>query len=325
MLAAVVVWLIAMTGASAQNIWFDPHSGKGGSVDYMDLFRPEAPWRKAAAAISTFEISDELTYKHEISDDQLSQIFKDLEWRGLDLLVGISPLIGGERDGLCGYHVEGYSLRNGLLHEARRIKSLGGEVKYFGLDEPLYFGHVFESKGSYFGCHLTVGQVAEQVADQLRAVRTVFPNARFGDVEPLMGFRDESWLAELALWFDAYEAAAGDRLAFFRLDLGWDRQWQSRIGPLTQLLKAKNVPLQVIYNGDDRLKSDEEWINSAVAHFQEYESGGRSPPDAAVFQYWGIHPTRLLPESDRRVATWLINKYVEWHSDHKIYKATNDR
>jgi len=278
----------------------------------MDLFRPDAPWPKASSAISTFEISDELVYKRDISGDQLGQLFADIRRRGIDLLVGISPLVGGEHVGLCGYSVEGYSLARGLLNEVQRIKALGGEVKYFGLDEPLYFGHVFEKKSDHFGCRLSIAQVAQQVADRLKTVRTVFPTARFGDVEPLMGFSDDTWLADLAAWFDAYEAAAGEKLAFFRLDLGWDRPWQARIGPLTRLLREKGIPLQVIYNGDDRSKSDEAWIASAVAHFQEFESHGRPLPDAAIFQYWGEHPSHVLPESDPRTATWLINRYVEW-------------
>lgn len=65
----------------------------------MDLFQPDAPWQNAASVISAFEISDELTYKHEVTEAQLRQIFKDLQRRKIDLLVGIAPLIGGEHLG----------------------------------------------------------------------------------------------------------------------------------------------------------------------------------------------------------------------------------
>jgi hypothetical protein len=309
-LLATGLWLIP--AASAQSIWFDPHSGSRGSADFMDLFQSNAPWEKAAAAISIFEISDEITYKHEVTEGQLAQIFSDLRRRNIGLLVGIGPLTGGEHEGLCGYRVEGYNLAKGLLNEAHHIKSLGGEVRYFGMDEPLFFGHVFDRRGDHFGCRLSIVEIARDVADKLRQVRTVFPAVRFGDVEPLMGWSDDTWLSDLATWFDNYEQATGEKLAFFRLDIGWNRPWQKRIPPLARLLREKGIPLQVIYNGDDRAQSDEAWIASAVAHFQEYESDGRSPPDAAVIQYWQVHPSRVLPESDARTATWLINKYADW-------------
>ncbi len=238
----------------------------------MDLFQPDAPWQNAASVISAFEISDELTYKHEVTEAQLRQIFKDLQRRKIDLLVGIAPLIGGEHLGLCGFGVEGYSLPNGFLYEAHHIESLGGKVRYFVMDEPLYFGHLFQSFGNHFGCRLSIKDVARDVANRFRLLRTVFPAVKFGDVEPLTAFGDDTWLTDLAAWFDAYEEATGDKLAFFRLDLGWDRPWRHRMPALTQLLHEKGIPLQVIYNGDDRAASDEAWIASAVSHFREYKS-----------------------------------------------------
>jgi hypothetical protein len=307
----------SVQAAEAPSIWFAPLSGKQGAPDFMDLFQPDAPWQTAASAISTFEISDELTYKHEVTDDQLRQLFSDLRRRKIDLAIGIAPLSGADGPGHCGYHVEGYGLTASFPAEVRRIKSLGADVRYFTMDEPLYFGHVFERDRDRFGCHQSIEQVAQDVATHLRMAREVYPSVRFGDGEPLSGFSKESWLAKFEAWFDAYRAATGEPLAFFRLDLAWDLDWRERIPAMTRLLRQKGIPLQVIYNGDDNLRDDDAWMASAVANFQAYESDGRAAPDAALIQYWMAHPSRTLPETDPRSATWLINRYVEWRQQRR--------
>jgi hypothetical protein len=312
-----LIIVLPVSAAPAQSVWFAPHAGRQGSPDFMALFQPEAPWSKAASAIHAFEISDELTYDGSVSGPQLQQMFSNLSERRIDLVVGIGPLPSQGGPGACGYNVEGYGVPNGLLRDTRRIESLGGNVRFYTMDEPVYFGYVFDREGSRVGCHLSIEEVAKQVAGTLKLVRTVFPSVQFGDVEPLMGFNKETWLNDLATWFDAYEAATGGKLAFFRLDIGWDLAWQARIPPLADLLRQKGIPLQVIYNGDDNAKSDETWIASAVEHFQEFEAIMGSAPDAALIQYWQAHPSRALPETDPRTGTWLINRYLEWRQSHR--------
>jgi hypothetical protein len=127
-----------------------------------------------------------------------------------------------------------------------------------------------------------------------------------------MALGDDTWLADLDTWFDAYQAATRERLAFFRLDMAWDRPWQQRMAALTQLLHTKGIPLQVIYNSSGSAQSDEAWLANAVSNFKKYESNGRPPPDTSLIQFWSPHPSHLLPESDDRTGTWLINRYVEW-------------
>src|SRR5271157_3635055 len=59
--------LIGMLSARADppsTIWFCPRYGPPSTSDFMALFQADAPWQRAASAISAFEISDELTYKH---------------------------------------------------------------------------------------------------------------------------------------------------------------------------------------------------------------------------------------------------------------------
>ena len=299
--------------AFAEVIWFSPWSK---ATDFMALFSPNAPWKRAASAVSGFEIGDPLAFQGRAAD--LAQIFSSLRDRGMDLVVGTLAL-SGRGPGRCGYGVEGYAAPGRAYALARRIQALGGAPRYFVMDEPLYYGHAFDRERAKAGCHFSIADVAKNVAKNIAGLRTVFPNVRVGDVEPLMAFSEATWLTDLENWLDAFQSETGDALAFFRLDLAWDSPWQQRISALTQLLQRKGVPLQVIYNGSGKARTDEAWIAEAVTNFEHYEADGGSSPDVSVFQFWTPYPSRTLPESDPRAATWLINQYIDWrHSHHHI-------
>ena len=53
------------------------------------------------------------------------------------------------------------------------LKSLGAEPKFFGMDEPLYHGHVFREGGR--GCNSSITDVARDIAGKFKAARQVFP------------------------------------------------------------------------------------------------------------------------------------------------------
>lgn len=165
------------TPAASQAIWFSPLSGPTGPKDYMDLFRPDAPWQFAAAHIKVFEIAYGMVAS-TASDADLKTIFADLRRRHIDLMVGLAPLSGpGQGPGACGYHVEGYGAHGTPYALARKLKALGAEPRYFGMDEPLYFGHVFGPQGQLRGCHSPIPDIAKDVADSVRQVRTFFPES----------------------------------------------------------------------------------------------------------------------------------------------------
>lgn len=317
-LALAAAWfLLLMEPASAQSIWFTPAPRLEQNADYMALFQPNAPWQQVASKVAVFAVGGRFVFT--APDDVLRQIFDDVKRRGIALHIGIlalTPPDGVYGPGGCAYRVEGYG-GPPMLRIAQRLKSLGAEPKFFGMDEPLYHGHVL--RDGIRGCNSSITDIARDVAGKFKAARQVFPNARFGDVEPLTfdprnpWFRDDQWLHDLSEWFDAYEAETGDKLAYFRLDLWWNMAWQPHMQALADLLKRKGIPLQVIYNASGKQPTDTAWMESAASHFKEFESGPWPKPDAAVFGYWTEPPTHVLPESDPTSATGLIKQYLRWH------------
>lgn len=313
-LTALWMLLIIPSQAYAQDVWFAPNPPtRGQRSDFMDLFTPDAPWQQVAAHVRVFSLGG--WFAATASDDSLRRIFADLKRRSIALQIGYLPLNAPDGGGpqSCAYRVEGYG-GSPMLRFAQRMKYLGAEPQFIGMDEPLYFGHVFREGRR--GCQTGIADLAKDVAAKFHEARQVFPNVHFGDVEPLTfrpndpWFTDGRWLRDLSEWFDAYEAATGDKLAYFKLDLWWDMPWQHHMPELADLLKRKGIPLQVIYNASDRTRSDAAWSASTEAHFKAFESGPWPKPTAVVFQYWTPHPSRILPESEPTTATGIIAQYL---------------
>lgn len=95
------------------------------------------------------------------------------------------------------------------------MKEAGAEIGCILLDAPLYFGTVFDGKNA---CHFSIAEIAKDVAVKVKQVQSINPGVPFGDVEPI-GIPDAHWLADLEQWFDANEAATGQRLTFFCIDM----------------------------------------------------------------------------------------------------------
>ncbi len=322
-LALLAFGVLTARGATAQEVWFSPWSASSGPKDYMALFQPNSPWQRAAAHVKVFEISGHTILGQPqtdfIAEMDLRNMFSDLKRRHINLEIGIEPLTApGQRGPTnCAYHVEGYGGPQPLA-VAKRAKALGADAEFFGMDEPLYFGHAFGSPDGKHGCHASIAEIARDVANTVHQVRSVYPGVKFGDVEPMSfadndpWFKNGVWLADLSTWFDSYEAATGEKLAFFRIDAWWTKRFAENMPALARLLRAKGIPLQIIYNGNGQDKTDSAWIASAVSHFKQFESGNWPLPDAAVIEFWTPNPSRVLPETDPLTATGLIDQYLDW-------------
>jgi hypothetical protein len=246
---------------ASPEIWFSPRFE---SPDFKNLFRPDAPWGQAASRIKVFGVSASKILSPSSAGD-LPILLADLRRRHIALQIGMLPLTG-QGPGQCGYQVEGYSAAGQPLHNAQRLRAAAADVRYFDMDEPLYYGHVFNGRGA---CHTSIVDIAKDVAVKVKQVQAIYPDAKFGDVEP-MGVPDDAWLSDVEQWLDAYQAATGQRLAFFRVDMQWHAAWRGQVQQLT----------------------------------------------AAVFQSWTPHPTHVLPETDPRTMTELVDQYLLWEQSH---------
>ena len=65
--------------------------------DYMDLFKPDAPWSKSAQVVKVFMINGGLVM-HQ-SDEELKAVFSDLKRRNIALAIEMGLLSGKDSKG----------------------------------------------------------------------------------------------------------------------------------------------------------------------------------------------------------------------------------
>jgi hypothetical protein len=288
-------------------VWFGPlpplppNSGlpfNDGSVDYLDIWQPDAPWSRAARRVQVFTMGAAFV-KHYATDDQLKTVIEGVRRHGMALALEVGPLPG---DHGCGVGVEGFG---GVytLDDVKRIQNLGGRVDVVALDEPFAFGRFWDGPSA---CHWTTERIAQEVAAYMRQLRKVEPDVTVGDNEPIWrGITADDFGA----WVDAYRQAAGEPLAFFHMDADWDRpDWPDALFATEQAMSDRDIPVGIFYNGGDAT-SDADWVALAMQRAFEYEQvrGGR--PDHIVFESWFDHPDRLLPETDPTTYTGFMNRY----------------
>lgn len=286
-----------VSAGAVQDIWFVPKYNQ----DFMDLFAPGAPWNQAAGHIKVFELSVATLTKAPAPD--LQKVFAGLRERHIALALDMLPLKGSPTT--CGFHVEGYSNPGQTLAIAKHVKALGAEPMYYDMDEPLWYGHYYKGANA---CKNDLTTIAQDVAEKVKQVRDMFPGVKIGESEPLIAVVEQDGIAGLEKWLEAYRRAVGEPLGFIRLDMEWQGPWRQRVPAIAQLLHREGVALQVIYNGSGQDKSDDEWVNHATQHAKDFE--GLVKPDSVAIQTWTPRPTHVLPDTDPRTLTGLVNQYA---------------
>jgi hypothetical protein len=137
-LQAQHVWLAGIdpvVAADRQRIGMTPSSNVSSS-DFMDLWKPDAPWAKAASAIQIFKVSTQ--FLHRSTDEQLSQVINDLRRRHIALAFAAEIIATSAQ---CGNGVPGYTTRAVIQTAVDRVSRLGGTIDYVAFDSPMAFGH----------------------------------------------------------------------------------------------------------------------------------------------------------------------------------------
>ena len=296
--------LLPILAAAAPQIWFcpmdpvlRPEVGYGGSPQYMDLFQPNAPWRRAAARVAVFKIYPQ--WISRATDADLRRQFADLNRRGIALALeaGVLTHVGD-----LGRGVEGFG-GDGLLGMVQRIQRDGGTLAYVGMDEPLFFGTLSNHPHAP---RWSPQQAVANAAVNIRGVLAQFPDVRFGDIEPV---GTASLPVALAHYRDGWRAfaAAGIPLAFYDADLAWQKpDVMMHLAAIRQAARDEQLPFGLIVDGNPHDPTDAAWLQSARQHLAQ-ALAVIGPPDALIFQSWHARPDKLLPETDPDAFTHLID------------------
>jgi hypothetical protein len=306
-LTIFLIWLVQLRAfANGAQTWFGPldwfvrpEVGYGGATDYMALFRSQSSER-ILSRIAVFKVYAQ--FVEWAKEDDLQRVFAELKHRHVALAMEAGMLTASEH---CGHGVEGYG-GDAASKLAARIAQSGGDLAYIVMDEPAFYGHHFTGPNK---CQSDLADIAHDAAKNLAGVRAVFPHVRAGDGEPVGASLDDSLIEEYSRWFDAFCVATGVPLAFFQADIQWKEAWQVPLEKLTVALRQRQIPVGVIYNGNDDDTSDQAWIAHAEAHYRAVEIDSRICPDQVVFQSWVSHPRHLLPDTQPGTFTYLLSRY----------------
>lgn len=271
-----------------------------GSTDFGALFASDAAWPRVAGRTHVFKFYGEWL-DTTVTDTELRRVVAALKARGIAIAIEIGPLTAAG----CGEGVEGFNDGSATtLRLIHRVTAAGGTVRYVAMDEPYYFGSLYEGENA---CRWSTAKVAQKVARYVREVKAVYPSVSIGDIEPLAG---TATAEQYQAWMAAVRSATGAPLPFFHLDLDWGRgDWAASALRLQSYARGHGVRFGIIYNSA-LASSDAEWLAAAQSHILAYELDGAGPPDDAVFQSWTDHPDRVLPESGPDTFTHLIADYT---------------
>jgi hypothetical protein len=291
-------------------VWFGPlpplkvHEKRPftGSLDFMQLFQPDAQWPKAAGRVQVFKLFGEWV-SESATGGELKQVFDDLRRRGIAVDVDEGPLTATTE---CGQAVEGFAgIREGQ-HIAQRVKAAGGTIDLIDMDEPFVDASLYDGPNA---CHWSTEVVAERVYSYVQAMHLEFPNAIIGTSEPYWkGMKPQ----DLENYIEAYRRASGAYFPFFHLDLDYSiPNWPQVARELEDYCRARGIAFGIYYVGNWSDASDEAWLSTAGERVKTYELqyGGR--PDHVIFQSWNDRPDYSLPETTPYTFTNFVNAYME--------------
>jgi hypothetical protein len=289
------LWLAAVSPVTQKaDHWNDS------SVDYMDLFRPEAPWPTVAAHLQVFKIGP--GFASQGSEADLKRIFSELRRRKIALALEIGALTQSAR---YPKRSEASGKPGGFEKILTRVRDLGGDVQYIAMDEPLVFGRWQEGLGPN---KRSMSDLTQNLAQSVATAKRIFPGVQIGDEETVSSNLQN--LAELEQWPEIYRQAVGQPLAFLHIDTAWSAHAMQNLVPLAKAVQAAKVPLGIIYNGGSAT-SDESWARESIAHAAEIETDLGVVPQDAIFQTWVQLPTHLLPETRFGTLTNLAYRYLQ--------------
>jgi len=314
-IGVLLAWTpIARSAAGSPEVWLSgvppfvrEKAFQESDSDYMNLFKPDAPWSKSAQVVKVFMINGGLVM-HQ-SDDELKAVFSDLKRRHITLAIEMGLLSGKNSAGLqaCGVGVEGFAAPDNAKVVADRIQKAGGVLAYVAMDEPLWYAHHFSGKNA---CGWAMEDIARDIVPRVAALRETFPAVQIGDIEPIGTAQPPDWVEEISQWTQVYRKVVGEPLSFFHADVAWNGPWQQQLPAVKNRMNAAGLKFGIIYDGGGaKEESDDVWTREAEQRFRMVESNPSMIPDHAIIQTWARWPKKMLPESQPGTLTNLVLKY----------------
>lgn len=305
---ALAVLCVPARSAQEPEIWFCPRplvttpaNVAGGAADYFELFESPSPWPTVLKHIRVFKIYLRLVQNGD--EQQLAKMFDFLKRNHIALALELGFLTASDA---CGRGVEGYTGRF-AADVARKIKRLGGDIAIVDMDEPLWYGSEFDGPRA---CHADVASIARDAAQHLAEVRTIFPDMKVGDTEPVLGnAKDPQWPDKITEWLRTFEAVYGQKLAFFHADVVWSTAWQGPLKAVSQSVRARGIAFGVIYNSDHRDQENLEAEDHMLGRARAVETSIPAP-EQVVFQSWERYPSKVVPETEAGSMTNAVLRYI---------------
>jgi hypothetical protein len=300
---------------STPQIWFSSGDdlevrGVVAHPDFMRLFDQPSPWPTGLAHVNVMQLRAPWFMR---TPPQTGHAVTDfLNQHNIALAV---PM-GFVSSDTCGQGVEGIGGARQQNVYPREMKKRGIDLAYAVMDEPLYYGHDYAGKNA---CQFSISQVVDSVVENVKMVRSYYPNIQFVWVEPEQAL--PGGVGEMSRFLDLYKARLGEYPASVRFDVAWGRQdkwtreWHTDLPGFVQMLKARGIGYGIIYDAghvNGRVPdTDAAWIASAKANVADWTSTIHDQPNQIIIQTWSPNPVRVTPESDLTTMTGYLKWFVE--------------
>jgi hypothetical protein len=304
-------------GAPPASIWFHPLPAAdaggvpvGGSTDFLSLFQTGAPWPHVMEKTQVFGLYAGWITTIDPQVLQLIVAFTNAHNMAIEIEAPALQALASCGSGVEGYVPYGQSREEFTMAYLQRLKDLGAQRILVKVDEPFYFGSVVNDPRS---CHFPLEQVALEVGQYTQLVKSVFPDAAVGDVEPIIASAYAPNVIEaMEQWHNTYRAVTGASFPFFFADIDFSNPaWPAIVKQLENRTRQSGIAFGILYIGDPTDVSDAEWAGKVISRFHTYQDLFGGEPDYVLFQSWEKYPRLCLPENDPTTFTGVIEAYID--------------
>jgi hypothetical protein len=297
-----------VVAADREGVGEDPR-GTYAANDFMDLFRPNAPWARAASTIQVFQVSTQ--FLHRSTDEQLSTVVNDLRRRHIALGLTAEIMVD-DASHPCGAGVPGHTSNAVWRTIVGRVARLGGKIDYVSFDGAVAFGHYNILKKST-ACNYTIPDLVRNIAPQIEVIKTAFPGVQFGDDEPVNGLTIGKMDDNLQ-FAKEFRRQTGVPLSFMTADIIWyEPTHRSQLVEWRRRLHEAGIVYGAYIDGSACCdKTDLQWTQHAIERYGIVTHDPAINPDNYVIFSWMQHPTRFLPETQQGTLTSILAQTVGW-------------